>query len=188
MSFGKRAISSGEAIVDRVLCVVGAVLFSQGPEFMQQYFQRLGGHLDEARRILAQYESIAQQAGITLDAYITRTNTNADPVVAKLGGVMEGAVQRVHDLSTAQASLQDASLFTRPFAFLRHIDAEIAQNTWAIYKPAVPTTIEGLIYALVGIGVILGLYYGCIHYPITRGWRKFQKRKEVRRLGEASAS
>ena len=31
--------------------ILGAALFSQLPEFFQQYLQRLGGHLDEARRL-----------------------------------------------------------------------------------------------------------------------------------------
>ncbi len=177
MSIGKRAAASGEAILDRVLCVVGAVLFSQAPEFMQQYLQRLGGHLDEARRMLAQYEEIARRAGFSLNAFIERTASNPDAVVAKHAGVMEGAIARVRDLAEAQAAIQDASLFTRPFAFLRHVDWDIAARTWSVFKPAVPTTIEGLAYAAAGIGVILGFYYGCIHFPITRLWRRRQARK-----------
>ncbi|MDF9831952.1 hypothetical protein M2103_000156 [Ereboglobus sp. PH5-5] len=184
MSFGRRALSSGEAVVDRVLCVVGAVLFSQAPEFMQQYLQRLGGHLDEARRMLAQYEGIAMQANLSLDDFIARTGSNADTVVARHAEVMRGVVDRVQDLSAAQAAIQDASMFTRPFAFLRHIDWEVASNTWAIFKPAVPTTGEGLAYAVAGIGVILGFYYGCIHFPITRCWRRRKERKAAQ-LAEA---
>lgn len=177
MSFGKRALSSGEAVVDRILCVVGAVLFSQGPEFMQQYLQRLGGRLDEARRLLSQYEEIARQAGISLDAFIARTNANPDAVVAKHAEVMQGVVARVNELSAAQVAIQDASVFARPFAFLRHIDLEIAAKTWAIFKPAVPTTLEGVLYAGAGIVVMLALYYGCIHFPVTRCWRKYKQRK-----------
>ena len=39
-------------------------------------------------------------------------------------------------LAAAQAAIQDASLFTRPFAFLRHVDWEIAAGTWSIFKAA----------------------------------------------------
>jgi hypothetical protein len=35
----------GETLLDRVLCVAGAITLSQAPEFFQQYLQRLGGHL-----------------------------------------------------------------------------------------------------------------------------------------------
>lgn len=184
MSLGKRVVSSSEALIDRVLCVIGAVFFSQAPEFMQQYAQRLGGHLDEARRTLGQYEDIAHHAGITLDSYIARTNAAPDLAVAKLGGVMEGTVNRVAELTLASTSLHDASMFKRPFVFLRHLDTQIAQSTWAAYKPAVPTTAEGLVYALIGIGVFLGIYYGCVHAPLARMYRKRREAKLAERAAD----
>jgi len=177
MSIGKRAAASGEAIVDRVLCVAGAVAFSQAPEFMQQYLQRLGGSLDEARRIVAQYEDAAQQAGKPLADYIAHINTSVDSAAAPLGGVMGNAVERMNDLAAAHAALRDASVFGRPFAFFAHLDAHIAKSTWLAFKPAVPTTVEGLIYALIGIAVILAIYYGCIRTPVLYCWRKYKERK-----------
>jgi hypothetical protein len=38
---------------------VGAGILTQGPEFLQQYLQRLSGHLDEARRLLEQTPQLA---------------------------------------------------------------------------------------------------------------------------------
>jgi len=180
MGMGKRAAASGEAIIDRVLCVAGAVVFSQAPEFMQQYLQRLGGSLDEARRIVAQYEDAARLAGKPLDEYIAHINTSVDSAAAPLGGVMGNAVERMNDLAAAQAALQDASVFTRPFAFFTHIDGHIAQNTWLAFKPAVPTTVEGLVYALAGIAVILAIYHGCVRAPGSYCWRKYKKGKAAR--------
>jgi nucleoside diphosphate kinase len=52
----------GETLLDRVLCVAGAITLSQAPEFFQQYLQRLGGHLDEARRVLASFEAVARES------------------------------------------------------------------------------------------------------------------------------
>lgn len=43
-------VKAGDTLIDRLFCVFGAVLFCQLPEFIQQYLQRLGGRLDEARR------------------------------------------------------------------------------------------------------------------------------------------
>lgn len=148
-----------DGLVDRVLAVAGAVLFSQAPEFFQQYLQRLGGHLDEARRTLAQFEHTASEAGLTLDKFINQTATNYDSAVARLAQVMSDALARVQHLDTAFTALRDASAWTRPFAFLRHLDAGIARATWTDYKPAVPTTFEGLIYAVVGMLVFLAVYH-----------------------------
>ena len=168
MKIGRALLGTGEKLLDRALCVVGAVVFSQAPEFMQQYLQRLGGHLDEARRQLAQFKSVAAQSGLSLEQFIRQTNANADLAVAKLGGVMTDAAARVEHLETAQAAIHGASPLSRPFVFLRHVDTEIANATWSIYQPAVPTTVEGLLYALLGMAMFLGLYYGVIKLPLLQ--------------------
>ena len=165
---GRTLLSAGEGLLDRALCVIGAVVFSQVPEFMQQYLQRLGGHLDEARRQLFHFQEAAAQSGLSLDRLIGQPTANADPAVAKLSAVMQEAITRVDTLATAQAAIHDASLWSRPFVFLRHADLAIVRATWAIFKPAVPTTAEGLAYALFGMLILLAIYHLGIKYPITR--------------------
>jgi hypothetical protein len=187
MSVGKKMLSTGEAVVDRVLCVVGAVAFSQMPEFMQQYLQRLGGHLDEARRHLARYQKIADDTHVTLAELATRFNGSMDAATAKVGGVITDTAARVHELEAAQAAIQHAGIFGRPFAFLRHADLEIARGTWSIFKPAVPTTVEGALYAAAGIVVLLGFYYGLIHHPIVRVWKRRNMARTERMMAEAAA-
>ena len=73
--------------------------------------------------------------------------------------VMSDAAERTASLQAAHDALLNASLWTRPFVFFRHLDLGIAQGTWAVYKPAVPTTLEGLVYALAGMLVFLLLYH-----------------------------
>jgi len=159
MSSGRGFLRLFDGIIDRILCVLGAVLFSQGPEFMQQYLQRLGGHLDEARRQLALFQHTAAQAGLSLDQFISQTGANPDASVARLGGIMTDAVERVSTLQLAHDALMHAPLWERPFVFVRHLDLAIARATGAVYQPAVPTTAEGLLYALAGMLVFLTLYY-----------------------------
>src|SRR5690606_12726079 len=65
----------------------------------------------------------------------------------------------------------------RPFVFIRHLDPEIARATWSIYQPAVPTTLEGLLYALAGVVCALTLYYGAIKYPTLAVLRARRARK-----------
>ena len=159
MKPGRSFLGVFDRLIDRILCVLGAVLFSQGPEFMQQYLQRLGGHLAEAHRQLASFQSAAATAGLPLDKFIGQTAANPDPGLARLGGVMTDTVQRIAALESAQDALLHASLWARPFVFLRHLDLSIARATWTVYQPAVPTTLEGLVYALAGLLVFLGLYH-----------------------------
>jgi hypothetical protein len=157
----------GETLLDRVLCGLGAVAFAQLPEFIQQYRQRLGGHLDEARHQLAEYTAIATRAKLSLPQFIERTSTNSDTLVSQLGTVMRNVVLRVDELTTAEAALSHASLWQKPFVFIAHVDAGIARATWDVYLPAVPTTGEGLCYAVAGMITLLGLYHGLIRYPIS---------------------
>jgi hypothetical protein len=168
MKPARALLGAGEGLLDRALCVIGAVIFSQVPEFMQQYLQRLGGHLDEARRHLQQFREAAAQSGLTLDRLIGQTTANADPAVAKLGAVMTDASTRVDTLAAAQAAMDNASLWSRPFVFLRHLDPDIARGTWAVFKPAVPTTTEGLVYAMLGMLVLIATYHLGVKLPIVR--------------------
>lgn len=172
MNPAQKLLDAGDALLDRALCVVGAVLFSQVPEFMQQYLQRLGGHLDEARRQLLRFQQTAEQSGLTLTKFIGQTSANADPAVAKLGAVMTESVTRVDTLAAAQDAIAHATLWSRPFVFLQHIDTAIARATWQIYQPAVPTTVEGLVYSLTGMLVLLAVYHLGIKYPIAKAWSK----------------
>jgi len=163
-----RSASEGaEGLLDRILCVVGAVLFSQAPEFMQQYLQRLEGHLDEAKLAVDRLRDAAAQAGMSLDQLVKSAAQNPDPGSAKLGLVVSESVARVDALTAADAALRGASTLTRPFVFLTHADWGIARATASIYRPAVPTTGEGLLYAAVGIVFILCLYHLAIKRPIV---------------------
>lgn len=184
MKSGRGFLLIFDSLIDRILCVLGAVLFSQAPEFIQQYLQRLGGHLEEARRQLAVFQQTATQAGLSLEQFIARTGANPDPAVAKLGGVMSGAAERVASLQSAHESLLHASLWERPFVFLRHLDPAIARTTGAVYQPAVPTTLEGLFYALAGMLVFLALY----HFGFKRALALFGPRASVPKAPTRSAA
>ena len=169
-------LTAAEGLLDRGLCLVGAILFSQVPEFIQQYVQRLGGHLDEARRQLAQLQDTATQSGLTLDQLTARTAADPDRAVAQLGSVLRRVAERVQELATAEAAIRHASIWSRPFVFSRYVDPAIARSTWAAFKPAVPTTLEGVLYALVGMLVLLALYYGGVKVPCRRVWRARRRR------------
>ena len=177
MLWFKSLFATGETLFDRLLCVAGAVTVSQAPEFIQQYLQRLGGRLDEARRQLLQFEDVAHKSGLTLDQLAAKATANSDAALAGLGKVVLEAERRVASLSAADVAIRDASPFTRPLEFIHHYDAEIAHNTWAIFKPAVPSTFEGLVYAAVGLIIFLSFYHGLVRYPCKRVWTTVAQRR-----------
>lgn len=159
----------GERVLDRVLCVAGAITLSQAPEFFQQYLQRLGGHLDEARRALARFEVVARESGLTLTQLIEVTRAQPAAPVAKLGGVIAEAQTRVTELAQAEQALREAGIWSRPWVFMRHVDGEIARGTWEVFKPAVPVTAEGFCYAVTGMLLALGLYHLGVVWP-CKSW------------------
>lgn len=165
----------GETILDRVLCVLGAIGLSQAPEFFQQYLQRLGGHLDEARLLLAPYEMLAKNSGVTLQQMIEVNRAQAEPLIAGQGDIIANLVVRVESLSVAETALREATLWERPFVFIRHVDADIAARAWEVFKPAVPVTAEGFVYAAVGMVLALGIYQLAVAWParaLIRRWKK----------------
>jgi len=172
MKSGSGFLGVFDGLIDRVLCVLGAVLLSQGPEFMQQYLQRLGGHLNESQRQLVSYQDAASKAGVTLSQFIDQTKANAGPGISHLGKVMSRASDRSISLQAAYDALHNASPWGRPFAFTRHLDLDIARNTWAAYKPAVPVTTEGLLYALSGMLLFLFIYHVGVKGPVRLIRRK----------------
>jgi hypothetical protein len=180
-------LAAAERLLDRVLCVAGAVLFAQAPEFIQQYLQRLGGRLDEARRQLEQLRDAASRSGLTVDQLAASAASSPEPGVASLGGVIRSASERVDALAAAQNAIGGASAFTRPFAFIRHFDPATARATLSIFRPAVPTTLEGFAYAAAGMVILLSAYHFGVRYPIRKAWAA----RRARRAGptaEAGAS
>ena len=168
---------AGGNLLDRVLCVLGAAGLSQAPEFFQQYLQRLGGHLDEARRQLAGFEEVARKSGLSFRQYIDLLRSQPAAAVADTGARIAEIQGRVDALAAAETALREASLWERPFVFLRHVDWEIAGRTWEVFKPALPVTSEGLVYAAAGMVLALVVYQGCVVAPC----RAFVRRRAEKR-------
>jgi hypothetical protein len=94
---------------------------------------------------------------------------------------MHDTAARVDALSSADAAIRGASIFSRPFVFLRHVDFSIVQGTWSVFRPAVPTTVEGMVYAVGGMLSIMALYHGAVRYPLRCAWRRRTARREMSR-------
>lgn len=135
---GEWLVGAFRSIADGLAAVVGAALSSQIPEYVQQYMQRLGGHRDEAARHL-----------LTLR---TQGVSASDVLLAS-------AEARAMTLAQALDALGSASDLARPIVFSRIMDPVIARATLDAFRPAVPLTVEGLVYAGVGLLVALLLLH-----------------------------
>lgn len=133
------------------LGLLGGAIAAQAPEFAQQYAQRLGGAVDELRRAVATLESDARANGTTRDGAVERLKTNPDGLVARRGEAAQADIARLARLSAQQQALAEAtSPLGRTVAVIRDPDLPTAEATFHDYKPAVPTTADGLTAGLLG--------------------------------------
>jgi hypothetical protein len=158
MQYPLKAIDS---LVDRIVAVLGAVASSQLPGFIQHYTQRLGGHVVEAERNLEGWQEIANQT--TEGNVVGLANLylrSPDPEVVAAGQKCLRDLLRAETLQDALTALEHASLWNRPFVFLRHVDGDIAEATLSRFTMNVPLDAESLVYAMCGLVLAFLLYSG----------------------------
>ena len=161
-------------LVRRFALAVGlllAVVFSQAPEFVQQYRQRLGGAIDELHRIVARFDEEAKGQALGRDAGIARLRANADPLAQARGSDLQDAVARESRLAAQDRAFAEAGPFLQYWIFAERLDPELAGRTYAIFQPAVPVTPAGLGAGAAG----LALGYGGVRLaaaPLQRRRRR----------------
>jgi hypothetical protein len=142
----------------RIIAGVGglglAVALSQFPEYAQQYTQRLGGAVDELRVITEDFDRAAAAGGLDRAAALGRYEASNDDFLAGRGGSMTATFQRYEQLSATLARIQNADPVERFQSLPAYLDTDIGRRTLESYKPAIPVTMEGILYA--GGGFILG--------------------------------
>ena len=131
-----------------------AIVLSQFPEYAQQYTQRLGGAVDELRVITEDFDRAAAEGGLDRATALGRYEASNDDFLAGRGSSMTATFQRYDQLSTTLARIQNADAIERLQSLPAYLDTDIGRRTLESYKPAVPVTMEGILYA--GGGFILG--------------------------------
>lgn len=141
-------------IFDRILFTVSFILGVQAPEFMQQYIQRLSGHLDEAKFQLQQFQAIADlQFNGDLTVMLERYQMNTDTAIVQTGNVIGAMVERVSNFEFQLNQLQTPDYTNQLFNFISQIDIPMATATLTDFQLAVPLNIgavsTGIIFAFI---------------------------------------
>lgn len=152
--------------------LAGAATTSQFPEFSQQYAQRLSGAVDELTRIVDDFDSSAQAAGLTRAAALQELSGTA--FLERRHTDMQHTIARYERLTQDLAALRGAGPFTRAANLPNMTDKEIAARAWQDFKPAVPLTFEGIIFSIVGFtlaSLIFAAVTRCLCWPFRRRGR-----------------
>ena len=154
-----------------------ALIGTQGPEFSQQYRQRLGGALDELKRVVAAFNADAAKQSITPVEAIARLEGNPDPLAQARGAAIENDIARRNKLQNAFDEMRDAGPVQRIGAMAVDFDPAIGGETLQNFEPAVPVTSEALLVGALALVIGWGGTHLCA-WPIRRRWRE---RREMRR-------
>ena len=142
-----------------------ALALSQFPEYAQQYTQRLGGAVDELRVITEDFDRAAAEGGLDRATALGRYEASADQFLAGRGTSMSATFARYEDLSETLARIEDADPVERFQSLPAYLDTDIGRRTLENYRPAVPVTMEGILYAgggfIIGYLVLSGLWRFC---------------------------
>jgi hypothetical protein len=151
-----------------------AVALSQFPEYAQQYTQRLGGAVDELSAIVEEFDRAALEGGLDRQAALERYNSSNDEFLAGRGTSMSATIQRYDVLSSTLTRIQGADALQRLQSMPAYLDTDIGRRTLENYRPAVPVTMEGILYAglgfIVGYLAVSGIWRFCA-MPL-KSWRK----------------
>lgn len=134
--------------------LAGAAGLSQFPEFSQQYTQRLAGKVEELTRFVSEFDADAAAVGVSREqALIDLAQGGA--MGAQRAQTMVDTIARADRLSRALDDLRVAGPFTRAYRARALADTRLVRGTLADFKPALPLTFEGAIFA--GAGFLAGL-------------------------------
>lgn len=154
--------------------LAGAAGLSQFPEYSQQYLQRMSGKVEELARFVEDFDADARDVGLSRNqALIDLAQGGA--IGAERAQTMVTTIERHEDMSQALAKLKTAGPFTRAAHANMFTDSELARGTLQDFEPAVPLTVDGLTFALIGFlagFTVLGAVVGLLRLP-------FRKRKAV---------
>lgn len=141
--------------------LMGGLAASQAPEFAQQYRQRLGGAVDELRRVVGRFDETARGSGLSRDAAMARLGAEADPLVRGQADDMRQTVARLDRLERQRREIAEAGPFSRILVTVRDADPDLARATYLDFEPAWPATAEGLATGATGfllgwLGILFG--------------------------------
>jgi hypothetical protein len=158
--------------------IVG-LIGSQGPEFAQQYRQRIGGALDELKHIVAEFDAETARERLTPSEGVRQLEANSDPLARQRGEDMAQTIGRADRLQEQLQAMESAGPLKRLYVMAKDFDPQIARRTLDNYEPAAPLSLE----AFTAAGIAAAWGWAATHLC---AW-PFRRRSGLRARGSAQA-
>jgi len=145
--------------LDKILFALAAILGLQLPAFIQQYSQRVGGHLNEALGHLDRYRLLAaKNYDGNIQQLIAHLKNNPSEKLSSVGTLVEDLSARTEHLQASYNSLQQSNFLKRVFSFVRDLDLDIAKATLEQYQWSIPLTTDAALCAIITATTITALF------------------------------
>ena len=161
------------------VALIAGLIGSQGPEFAQQYRQRIGGALDELKRMVAEFNVETAREHLTPPQGLSRLEANSDPLARRRGEDMAQTIDRARRLEEQLEAMAAAGPLKRLYVMAKDFDPQIARGTLDNFEPATPLSLEAATAA--GLAALWG--WAATHLC---AW-PFRRRSRLRSHGSADA-
>lgn len=140
--------------------IAGAVAGSQAPGYTLQYMQNLNGRVDELRPIVEQFDADVGKYGYSREQALIECET-ADGLLEALCTGYATTIRRYELLAAHLDRLTAVGPYSRPLVLMREaaenpVIREIGRSVMEEFKPAVPVTLDGAVYAGGGFAALWG--------------------------------
>lgn len=132
--------------------LAGAAGLSQFPEFSQQYAQRLAGAVDELHHVIADFDADAAATDASREEALVALAASSQ-IGANRARTMASTIRRHRHLQADLEALQNAGPFRRASHIAHFRDMGIATRAMQDFRPALPLTFEGAVFAMAGLAL-----------------------------------
>lgn len=132
------------------ISLFSALFFAQIPEVVQQYRQRIGGAVDELNIIVRNFDEDSRRSGYDRAGALSIMSKNPERLVREQGQRMEGYSRRLDRLSAQQLALANGVTLGAVIAVAFNYDQHIMSQALNAYTWAFPTTVTGIVFAIIG--------------------------------------
>lgn len=162
------------SLLERLFVFFMALFLSQAPQYMNLYLNVLSGAKAAYEKSVKEIAEKAGELGMSTKEFIDDLTKSQSQAAKKSGELHQNQIKNLEAAKKAFDAIKNASAFTRPFVFVKHVDWALAKNVQ--FQPAFPFTLEALIYVIVGIILGMVIYRLLAFYP--RRWLGGGKSKQ----------